>query len=79
MIQLQQDFGRFTWTVNPEVNYGVLGELRYRDNRALYSLSSGLEYEIADGVGLAYKLKLNNTQDDDRRHQFLGFSYSYAN
>ena len=78
-IQLQQDFGRFTWTVNPEVNYGVLGELRYRDNRALYSLSSGLEYEISDGVGLAYKLKLNNTQDDDRRHQFLGFSYSYAN
>ncbi len=79
LVRLEQDFGRFTWTVNPELNYGVLGEVRVRDNRTLYSLSSGLAYEIADGVGLAYRLQLNNTQQEDRRHQFLGFSYSYAN
>ncbi len=78
LIQLEKDFGRLTWTVNPEVNYGLLGEVRLRDNRMLYSFSSGLNYEIADGVGLAYRLKLNNTQEEDRRHQFLGFSYSYA-
>lgn len=79
LVKLEQEFGRFTWTVNPEVNYGVLGEVRFRDNRTLYSFSSGLSYEIADGVGLAYRLQLNNTQQEDRRHQFLGFSYSYAN
>jgi len=79
LVRLEKDFGRFTWTVNPELNYGVLGEVRFRDNRTLYSLASGLEYDIADGVGLAYRLQLNNTQQEDRRHQFLGFSYSYAN
>jgi hypothetical protein len=78
LVQLERDFGRFTWTVNPEVNYGVLGEVRLRDDRMLYSLSSGLKYEIADGVGLAYRLQLHNTQEEDRRHQFLGFSYSYT-
>jgi hypothetical protein len=79
LVQIEKDFGRFTWTVNPEVNYGVLGEVRLRDERMLYSLRSGLAYEIADGVGLTYKLQLDNTQQDDRRHQMLGFSYSYAN
>lgn len=78
LVQIEKDFGRFTWTVNPEVNYGVLGEVRFRDNRTLYSLSSGLAYEVADGLGLSYRLQLNNTQQEDRRHQFLGFSYSYA-
>lgn len=79
LVQIEKDFGRFTWTVNPEVNYGVLGEVRFRDNRTLYSFSSGLNYELSDGMGLAYRLQLNNTQQEDRRHQFLGFSYSYAN
>ena len=79
LVQVEKDFGRFTWTVNPEVNYGLLGEVRFRDNRTLYSFSSGLAYEISDGVGLGYRLQLNNTQQEDRRHQFLGFSYSYAN
>ncbi|MFP4248263.1 MAG: hypothetical protein ACLFU7_01315 [Armatimonadota bacterium] len=79
LVQIEKDFGRFTWTVNPEVNYGVLGEVRVRDNRTLYSFRSGLAYEITDGVGITYKLQLDNTQQDDRRHQMLGFSYSYAN
>jgi hypothetical protein len=79
LVQLEEDFGRFTWTVNPEVNYGVLGEVRFRDNRTLYSFSSGLEYQLSDGMGIAYRLQLNNTQQEDRRHQFVGFSYSYAN
>jgi len=79
LIQVEEDFGRFTWTVNPEVNYGVLGEVRLRDNRMQYSFSSGLAYEISDGVGVAYELQLDNAREDDRRHQMLGFSYSYAN
>ncbi|MGI5816883.1 MAG: hypothetical protein ACOX9R_02180 [Armatimonadota bacterium] len=79
LVQIEKDFGRFTWTVNPEVNYGLLGEVRFRDDRTLYSLRSGLEYEISDGIGIAYRLRLDNTGEDDRRHQMLGFSYSYAN
>lgn len=79
LVRLEKDFGRFTWTVNPEVNYGLLGEVRLRDDRMLYSFGSGLEYQLSDGMGIAYRLELNNTQQEDRRHQFLGFSYSYAN
>jgi hypothetical protein len=78
LISLREDFGRFTWTVNPEVSYGVLGEVRFRDNRTLYSFSSALKYRLSEGMGIAYRLQLNNAQDDDRRHQFLGLSYSYA-
>ncbi|MFW6438080.1 MAG: hypothetical protein ACOCZ7_03605, partial [Armatimonadota bacterium] len=74
---IEKEFGRFTWTVNPEVNYGVLGEVRLRDDRMQYSLSSGLAYEISDGLGIAYELDLDNSQQDDRRHQMLGFSYLY--
>lgn len=77
LVSLRQDFGRFTWTVNPELNYGLLGEVRFRDNRTLYTFSSGLRYNITDDLGIAYRLQLNNSQGDDRRHQFLGVSYSY--
>lgn len=77
LVSLQQDFGRFTWTVNPELNYGLLGELRVRDNRTIYTFSSGLKYHVSQGMGIAYRLQLNNTKGDDRRHQFLGISYSY--
>ena len=77
LISLQQDYGRFTWTVNPEVNYGLLGEVRFRDNRTIYAFSSALKYHVSDGMGIAYRLQLNNSQGDDRRHQFLGVSYSY--
>jgi len=77
LVSLERNSGRFTWTVNPELSYGMLGEVRYRDNRTLYSLSSGLSYRVTGGVGLSYRLQLNNTQGDDRRHQFLGISYGY--
>ncbi|MFW5866915.1 MAG: hypothetical protein ACOCX2_03800 [Armatimonadota bacterium] len=79
LVQIEKDFGRFTWSVNPEVNYGMLGEVRLRDDRMQYSFSSGLAYELTDGVGIAYELELDNSQTDDRRHQMLGFSYAYTN
>ncbi len=77
LVQFERDWGRFTWTVSPEVSYGLLGELRFRQNRMLYSFSSGLSYRLTGDLGLAYRLQLNNTLGDDRRHQFLGISYSY--
>ncbi|MGC9319349.1 MAG: hypothetical protein ACP5KN_15055 [Armatimonadota bacterium] len=78
LVQVEKGFGRFTWTVNPEVSYGLLGEVRFRENRTIYSLSTGLSYDIGRGLGAAYRLRLNNSKGDDRRHQFLGVSYSYA-
>lgn len=78
LVQVERGFGRFTWTVNPEVSYGLLGEVRFRENRTIYSLSSGLRYDVGRGLGAAYRLRLNNSQGDDRRHQFLGVSYTYT-
>lgn len=78
LVSIEEEFGRFTWTVNPEVNYGLLGEVRFRENRTLYTFSSGLKYRLSNGLGIAYRLQLNNTQGDDRRHQFLGVSYGYT-
>ena len=77
LVQFERTWERLTWTLNPEVNYGLLGELRFRENRALYSLSSGLSYRLTGDLGIAYRLELNNTLGDDRRHQFLGISYNF--
>ncbi len=77
LVRLEKDFGRLTWTVNPSVNYGLLGEVRFRENRTIYTFSSGLNYELSKDMGIAYRLRLNNSQGDDRRHQFLGVSYRY--
>ena len=77
LVQFERHWDRLTWTVTPQVNYGLLGEVRFRENRTLYSFTSGLSYRLSGRLGIAYRLQLNNTQGDDRRHQFLGISYSY--
>ncbi len=77
LVQFEKSWERLTWTINPEVNYGLLGELRFRENRMLYSLSSGLSYRLTGDLGIAYRLELNNARGDDRRHQFLGISYNF--
>ncbi len=76
LVQYERRWGRFTWTLSPQGNLGVLGEVRYRPNRLLYTLDTGLVYDVGRHMGVAYKVQLNNSGGDDQRHQFLGLSYS---
>ena len=75
LVQYQKQWGRFTWTMTPQGNLGVLGEVRLRPDRLLYTLDTGLVYDIGTHLGVSYKLQLSNSQGDDQRHQFLGVSY----
>lgn len=76
LVQHQRRWGRFTWTLTPQGNLGVLGEVRLRPDRLLYTLDSGLVYDVGRHLGIAYRLQLSNTLGEDQRHQFLGLSYS---
>lgn len=76
LVQYERKWGRFTWTLTPQSNLGVLGEVRVRPDRLLYTLDTGLAYDVSEHMGIVYKLQLHNTQGEDQRHQFLGISYS---
>jgi len=76
LVDMQQRWNRLTWEVRPSASMGVLGETHLRGDRILYSLSTGLNYEVGDNLGVAYNIQFNNTQGEDQRHQFLGISYS---
>jgi len=76
LVQYERQWGRFTWTLTPQGNLGVLGEVRLRPDRLLYTLDTGLVYDVGKHLGIGYKLQLNNTQGEDERHQLLGISYS---
>ena len=76
LVQYERRWGRLTWTLSPQGNLGVLGEVRYRPDRLLYTLDTGLVYDIGRHMGISYKIQLNNSAGDDQRHQFLGVSYS---
>ncbi len=76
LFSFEQNWGRLSWNVHPEASYGILGETRLRDEQLIYSLSSGLNYAVGEHLGMTYRVQFNNSQGDDRRHQFLGLSYS---
>ena len=76
LFNMERRWNRFTWDVRPSASMGVLGETHLRDEELLYSLSTGLNYEVGGNLGVAYRIQFNNTQGEDQRHQFLGISYS---
>ena len=76
LFSFEKNWRRLTWNVRPEASYGVLGETRLRGDRLLYTLSTGLNYEVGEHLGIAWRIQFNNMQGDSRRYQLLGISYS---
>ncbi len=67
--------GKLSVGVHPHGDYGVLGEMRFRDNRFRYTIDSDLNYDIGDRLRASYRLSWSNTTKDSNRLHFLGITY----
>lgn len=67
--------GKLSMGVNPHADYGLLGEVRFRDNRFRYMVDTDLGYDIGDRLKASYRLSWGNTTDDASRIQFFGITY----
>ncbi len=75
LVSYEKQWGKLSWGLNPQGELGVLGDVRYRDDRFRYNVDTDLGYKIGDRLRATYQLTFGNTTADSRRTQFIGITY----
>jgi len=71
-----RQFGdRLKVSSGPTAQYGMLGELRRRNDRLRYSWNMNIDYLIYEKCSLGYRLWMGNTTANTERTQWVGLNF----